>query len=224
MKAILQDQQDAIFSLLAKFGEALASPRRLKIISLLSQGEKSVDQLAKMTGQSLAAASAHLKVLRRSGLVVSRKEGRHVWCHLASENTSRLWLALRALGRELLPEMREIIRDYFENPETLATLPMKEVLKEVRAGRIILLDLRDEDEFSAGHLPGAQHMRATDLAKRMQELPRNRPVMAYCRGPYCIAAITGTQKLQQNGLKVRRLPFSVPEWKAAGLPLDNSST
>jgi ArsR family transcriptional regulator len=222
MKDRLLEKQEAIFCLLAKFGDALSSPKRLKIVSLLSQGEKSVDQLAVMSGQSLAAASAHLKVLRASGLVTSRKEGRHVWCALAGDSVTHVWLALRALGEELLPEVREIIRDYFEQPETLSTLTMQEVLAEVRHDRVILLDLRNDDEYLSGHLPGAWHIPFANLADRITELPPGTPILAYCRGPYCVTSLKGTNALRERGLAVRRLPFGVPEWKAAGLPLDEA--
>lgn len=220
MKSDALAKQEAIFSLLARFGEALSSPKRLKIIHLLSQGPKSIDQLAEMTGQSLAAASAHLKVLRTSGLVGGRKEGRRVWCSLAGENVTRMWLALRSLGEELLPELREIIRDYFEHPESLSTLTMEEVLEEVRADRVVLLDLRNADEFQAGHLPNARHIPFEDLARRVKDFPPGRAILAYCRGPYCVTALNGTESLRALGAPVRRLSFGVPEWKAAGLPVE----
>lgn len=215
----LFQKQEAIFSLLAKFGDALSNAKRLKMINLLSQGEKSVEQLASLSGQSIAAASANLKVLRSSGLVTSRKEGRHVWCAVASESVTKVWLALRTLGEDLLPEVREIVHDYFEQPDLLSVLSMKEVLEEVRHGRVILLDLRNEDEYLAGHLPGAKHIPMTELASRIAELPTDRSILAYCRGPYCVTSINGTNLLRQSGLTAGRLTFGVPEWKAAGIPL-----
>src|SRR5258705_8414604 len=160
----IANKQQAIFYMLARFGEAMSSPKRLKIISELSQGRKSVEQLADLTDQSMAATSAHLKVLRASGLVEGHKEGRHVWCSLAGDSVTRMWLALRNLGEELLPEVREIIRDYFEHPEMLSPLTIEEVMEEVRNNRVILLDLRNEDEFLFGHLPQARHIPFKDLA------------------------------------------------------------
>lgn len=219
-KSDLLQKQEALFCMLARFGDALASPKRLKIIGLLSQGEKSVEQLAAMTQQSVAATSAHLKVLRASSLVVARKHGRHVWSALANENVTRLWLALRSLGEELLPEVREIIRDYFEHPETLAALTMTEVLEEARNQRIILLDLRNADEFHAGHLPHARNLPFADLAAHLDELPTDQPILAYCRGPYCVTALEGIATLRESGRAARRLRFGVPEWQTAGLPLD----
>ncbi len=219
MDSPLVEKNEAIFCMLAKIGDAISSPKRLKIMSLLSQSEKTVEQLAGMSGQSIAATSAHLKVLRASGLVISRKEGRHVRCGLAGDSVVRLMMILRQLGEELMPEIREILRDYFERPETLSTLTMEEVLEEVRKQRIILLDLRNEDEFMAGHLPGAKHMPAAELARHIAELPADKPILAYCRGPYCVASMNGVLALKEQGLQARRLSFGVPEWKAAGLPL-----
>lgn len=217
-------KQEAIFCMLAKFGEAMSSPRRLKIIGLLSQGKKSVEQLSGMTGQSIAATSAHLKVLRASGLVEGHKVGRHVWCSLAGESVTRVWLALRDLGEELLPEIREIIRDYFEDPETLCTLSMEEVMEEIRQKRVILLDLRTAEEFEQGHLPEAMHICPDDLESRLSELPTDRPLLAYCRGPYCIAALNGASALRRLGIRAQRIRFGVPEWRAANLPISYSNS
>src|SRR5258708_6918564 len=223
MRYDIANKQQAIFRMLARFGEAMSSPRRLKIISLLSEGPKSVDQLADLTDQSMAAASAHLKVLRASGLVEGHKEGRHVWCSLTGDSVTRVWLALRNLGEELLPEVREIVRDYFEHPETLSALTMTEIMEEVRNNRVILLDLREQDEYRAGHLPHAKHIELKDLKRRVDELAGDRPILAYCRGPYCITALKGVTSLRKLGIPAQRLPFGVPEWKAAGLPPDRTS-
>jgi rhodanese-related sulfurtransferase/DNA-binding HxlR family transcriptional regulator len=223
MRSDIADKQQAIFCMLARFGEAMSSPKRLKIISLLSEGPKSVEQLADLTDQSTAATSAHLKLLRASGLVEGHKEGRHVWCSLAGDSVTRVWLALRNLGEELLPEVREIVRDYFEHPETLSALTMTEIMEEVRNNRVILLDLRDQDEYRAGHLPHAKHIELKDLKRRVDELAGDRPILAYCRGPYCITALKGVTSLRKLGIPAQRLPFGVPEWKAAGLPIDHTS-
>ena len=223
MRYDIADKQQAIFCMLARFGEAMSSPKRLKLISLLSEGPKSVEQLADLTDQSVAATSAHLKLLRASGLVEGRKEGRHVWCSLAGDSVTRVWLALRNLGEELLPEVREIVRDYFEHPETLSALTMTEIIAEARNNRVILLDLRDLDEYRAGHLPHAKHIELRDLKRRVDELAGDRPILAYCRGPYCITALKGVTSLRKLGIPAQRLPFGVPEWKAAGLPLDRTS-
>lgn len=221
---LLTRKQQAIFCLLAKFGSALSNPTRLKMIGLLGQGRKSVDQLAAMTGQSLAAASAHLKVLRTAGLVAANKDGRRVWCSLSSDRVSEMWIALRNLGEELLPEVREIVRDYLEQPETLSTLSMEEVMEEVRQDRVILLDFRNLDEYLAGHLPQARHLSPADLQSGAVALPSGKPLLAYCRGPYCLTAVSAVDALRKQGIPAHRLRFGVPEWKAAGLPLAESAS
>ncbi len=222
--ATLVRKQQAIFCILARFGNALSSPKRLKIIGLLSQGSKSVERLADMTDQSMAAASANLKVLRAAGLVVAEKEGRRVMCSLACDRVSEMWIALRNLGEELLPEVREIVRDYLEHPETLSALTMEEVMEEVRQDRVILLDFRHADEYLAGHLPTARHIPFSSLADCVATLPPDKPLLAYCRGPYCLTAVNATNALRNGGISVRRLRFGVPEWKAAGLPVDRADS
>lgn len=217
MKDSLENQQAAIYSLIARFGEALSSPKRLKIISLLSQGEKSVEQLAAMIGESIASTSAHLKVLRNSRLVSYRKEGRHVWNSLAGDDVARLWATLRDLGEQLQPELREIIQEHFRAPGSYSELSMEEVLRLADKGEIQLLDLREEGEYKQGHLPQAKHIAYKELKKRTAELSPEMPILVYCRGPYCIAAIEGTEQLVRSGLRANRLLFGVPEWRQAGL-------
>ncbi|MBC2595201.1 metalloregulator ArsR/SmtB family transcription factor [Ruficoccus amylovorans] len=218
----LQEKQQQLYRQLARIGEALASPQRLKLLSLLSQGEKHVDQLAELTGQSKAAASAHLKVLRGSRLADTRKDGRNVYYRLAGENVSRFWLTLRTLGEDLDPEMREILHAHFETPESLSALSMSDVLQQVQSRKSLLLDLRPEDEFAAGHLPHARNLPFPRLEAHLGDIPAKRPVLVYCRGPYCLMAIKGTSLLRDSGVPAHRLRFSVPEWRAADLPLDDS--
>lgn len=219
MKPSLPQQQEAIFALLARCGEALASPRRLRIISLLSQGEKTVDQLAGLIGQTRAATSAHLKVLRTSGLVLARKEGRHVHCLLASDEVATLWLHLRALGESILPSLREIVREDFAEPDAP---PMEEVIDQTATGDALLLDLRPADEFLQGHLPHAHHFPLSELPEQLSALPRRRRIFTYCRGPYCLGAIEGTRFLLEAGCDAHRLPYGVPEWRAKGLPIETA--
>lgn len=214
-------KRQLLFQQFARIGHAVSSPARLAMISLLAHGEKTVDQLARTTGQTLATASAHLKVLRGACLVTSEKRGRQVFCRLAGEDVVKFWLALRALGEDLLPEAQQVIQQFTDDREALAELSPRELAAELRSGRITLLDLRPADEFAAAHLPGAQNLPATEItAERVAglQLPRRQKVYAYCRGPYCVLAREGTRKLRGLGLPVRRLRFSVPEWTSAGEP------
>lgn len=212
-------RKDEIFTGLASMGQALGNPYRLKMVSLLSHGEKTVEQLATATGQSLAAASAHLKVLRGAGLVISDKRGRHVHCRLASDEVSSLWIALRDLGEEIRPDVREAISQVAGDSESLSPLDEKQVWTEVRRGRSLLVDLRPHDEFVTGHLPKARHLPFDNLAAGARELPSDRDLFVYCRGPFCLMAIEGVRQLRGWDYPARRLRFSVPEWKAAGLPI-----
>ncbi|MEW4571372.1 metalloregulator ArsR/SmtB family transcription factor [Tautonia sp. JC769] len=214
--------KDEIFESLASMGQALGNPHRLKMVSLLSHGEKTVERLAGAIGQSLAATSAHLKVLRNAGLVTAEKRGRHVHYRLAGDEVSALWLALRDLGERLRPEVREAIGWLSGDGDVLCPLDEQDVWEQVRQGRGVLVDLRPADEYAAGHLPEACHLPFEELDSRARELPTGRDLLVYCRGPYCLMAIEGVRQLRTREYPARRLRFSVPEWKAAGLPVVSS--
>lgn len=218
----LTSQQAEIFQNIARMGQALASPQRLKILSLLTHGPKTVERLAGLLGQSVASTSAHLKVLRHSGLVTGRKNGRELHCELASASVESLWLFLRNLGEELLPEVREVVHDYFEDPESLSPLSEEELRQELAMDRVVIFDLRPEDEFAAGHLPGARHLPFDAIDTERPKLSQDQHAFAYCRGPYCLMAVGGTARLQAMGLNVKRLRFGVPEWRQQGFELDVS--
>ncbi|HEX6963322.1 MAG TPA: metalloregulator ArsR/SmtB family transcription factor [Lacipirellula sp.] len=214
--------QEQIFEQLASVGDALGNRHRLKMISLLSHGEKPVEELAAATGQSMAAASAHLKVLRAARLVASEKRGRHVYCRLASPSVAELWMRLREVGEELAPEVRDAVRTAFD-PASAAPLTAPEVMSRIRRGRATLVDLRPEVEYAAGRLPKARNLPFPELNRRAKELPR-KDLLVYCRGPYCVMAFEGVERLREMKFSAERLAFSVPEWRAAGLPVEVSST
>lgn len=216
-------EQAALYSSLASIGQGLANPHRLKIISLLSHGEKTVDRLATAIGQSMAATSAHLKVLRAAGLVVAEKRGRNVHCRLAGDRVEGVWIALRELGQAILPEAREIMRTTFEDPEALSPLDERAVWAEVQDGKGVLVDLRPDDEFEEGHLPSALHLPFQSLPTEARRLPNGRDLLIYCRGPFCLMALEGTRQLREMAYPARRLRFSVPEWRLAGLPIERGS-
>ncbi len=218
----LKPQQEAIFRNLAEVAHALANPHRLKIISLLSHSRKTVEQLAGLIGQSLAATSAHLKVLRVAGLVDSTKAGRYVQCRLSHEKVEGLWLTLRDFGVETVPEIREIVRNSFATADSASPLNEEEVYVEIEAERALLIDLRPGDEYTAGHLPGARSLPYADLAKTTPAFPRDRDLLTYCRGPYCLMAIDGTLQLREMGWPVRRLRFGIPEWRQHKLPVETT--
>lgn len=213
-------EQAALYSSLASIGHGLSNPHRLKIISLLGHGEKTVDRLATAIGQSLAATSAHLKVLRAAGLVTAEKRGRNVHCRLTNDRVEELWIALRELGQTLLPEAREIMRMTFEDSDALSPLNEREVWSQVQGGKGVLVDLRPDDEFEAGHLPNALHVPFESLPAEARKLPSDRDLLVYCRGPFCLMALEGTRQLREMSYPAHRLRFSVPEWRLAGLPVE----
>lgn len=218
MKSPPNPKRQVLFQQFARIGHATSNPTRLAMISLLAHGEKTIDQLAQATGQTLALASAHVKVLRGACLVTSDKRGRQVFCRLTGDNVVRFWLALRALGEALLPEAQDVARQFQADPEALALLSPRELAAELKSGRVTLLDLRPPEEFAAAHLPGARNLPFTSIGAEevaALDLPARGKVYAYCRGPYCVMAREGTRKLRELGVPVRRLPFSVPEWRSA---------
>lgn len=218
----LEQLPSQLYEQFAQMGQALADPTRLRILNLLCQTERSVDELAQMLGHSSANTSAHLKVLQRARLVEKRKEGRRVYYSVAGERALRLWLALRDTGLEQIPEAREAMRAHAEEEALEPDLSGEALLEKVRNGEVVLLDLRPSEEFEAGHLPNARSIPYSELEKRMKELATDRTIVAYCRGPYCVSAIKGVDKLRQGGLDARRMPGGVAEWRAQGLTLERT--
>ncbi len=216
-------KQEVILCQTAALAHAFSHQHRLKIVSLLTQSTKSVEALAKGIGQSVASTSAHLKVLRSAGAVTSHKTGRYVYYQLGSNQVPIFLVAIRRLAEELLPEVREIMRDYFDDPESLSPLTERELLAEIKTGRVIVLDLRPEDEFAAGHIPGASSIPCAKLKEMAKQLPSNARFVAYCRGPYCLMAKEGTESLRSLGYNVHRLRFGTAEWRTAGQTLEHGS-
>lgn len=220
----LEDLPNRLYEQFAQMGKALSDPTRLRIMNLLCQTERSVDDLADKLGHSAANTSAHLKVLQRARLVERRKEGRRVFYRLAGESAIRLWLALRDTGLEQSPEAREAMRTYASEPALMPDLSGEELLERVRNGEVVLLDLRPPEEYSSGHLPKARSIPFSELEERLDELDDGRTIVAYCRGPYCVAAIKGVEALRACGLDARRLSGGVAEWKAGGHTLERDDT
>jgi rhodanese-related sulfurtransferase/DNA-binding transcriptional ArsR family regulator len=199
---------------LALIGHALASAQRLRILTLLAQSTKTVEELGAELDESLANTSAHLKVLRGACLVERRKEGRFAHYELASPSVEGLLLVLDAVARERLPELREVVREFNDDPSELIELPPDELLAGVKGGRLSLIDVRPESEFAAGHLPGA---RSCPLDILRQKLPKLRgTVVVYCRGPYCLGAKEAVALLRKAGLRAKRLALGVMEWRELG--------
>lgn len=208
-----------IYASLARIGHALADPTRLRIMNLLAQTERSVDALAAMVGQSAPNTSAHLKVLQSMHLVQRRREGRRVFYRVASHEAVALWLAIRDMGLETTPELRELMRSVDDHETVIHHLDADDLLDRIEAGELTLLDLRPADEYAAGHLPHARSMPVADLEARLRELQPGARVVAYCRGPFCLGAIESVARLNAEGFDARRMFGGVAEWLAEGRAL-----
>lgn len=212
--------KDVLYAQVARIGKAVSSPKRLELIELLAQGEKPVERLAAEAGISLKLASAHLKELRQAHLVESRKEGKNVHYRLTGETVADFWVAIRSLAEDRLLELRAALAKLSEHAHELTPMSRDEILQLAKRGEVVVLDVRPETEFAAGHLPYAQSMPLAEVQKRLAELPRDKPVVAYCRGPFCLMAKEAVELLNQEGFKAIRLEDGVAEWRARGLPVE----
>ena len=212
--------KDSLYTQFARVGHAASTPKRLELLDLLSQGEKTVEQLADQSATPLKNTSAHLRVLRQARLVETRRDGPHVWYRLADEAVAQFLLSLQALGRQRYAEVREMANLYLERRDALEPIPPEELRRRLEAGDVTLIDVRPADEFAAGHLAGAVSVPLADLPQRLNELPKRREVIAYCRGPYCVFAVTAVELLRQRGYRVRRLLEGVSGWRRHGYPVD----
>lgn len=211
--------KDHIYEQFARIGKALASPKRLELLDLLGQGERTVEGLAKEASLSVANCSRHLQVLKEARLVEARKEGLFVFYRLADEAVGGLWLALRSLAERRLADIERLVRDYFETPESLEPIERSELLERVRRGLVTLIDVRPAEEYRSGHIPGAVSVPLEELERRLGDMPRDQEIIAYCRGPYCVFAVHAVDLLRERGFSARRFEEGLPEWRQAGLPV-----
>jgi|SRR5690554_248646 len=219
----LQELPSQLYPQFAALGQALSNDTRLKMLHLLAQTERSVDDLAGQLDQSVANTSAHLHVLKRAHMLSARKDGRRVYYRLSGQPAIKLWLALRDMGMESLPEAREAMRLHASEPDVIPDFEGSELLEKVERGEIMLLDLRPAEEYLAGHLPRAQSVPVAELSQVIATLPRDREVVAYCRGPFCVAAIESVARMRAEGINARRLAPGIAEWLAAGYRLETQS-
>jgi rhodanese-related sulfurtransferase len=210
----------AVFENLARLGTALSSPVRLELLELLAQGERGVDELANMTGASVANTSQHLQKLKQVGLIVGRKEAQFVKYRLAGDEVVALFAALSMAGQAYLTDVERLVRLYFTAKDDLEPVPAADLLDRARKGLVTVLDVRPAEEFAAGHVPGALNIPIHELERRLAELPKRKEIVAYCRGPYCLMSYDAVHLLRKRGLKARRLEDGLPEWRLAGLPIE----
>lgn len=211
--------KDALFDGLASVAKALGNGRRAEIIDLLAQGERPVDEIAAEIGQSVANTSQHLQQLLRSGLVSSRRGGTRIFYSLASPQVADLWLALREVAAEHVAELDRLAVAYLGDRDGLEKMSRDELRRRLRRGDVLVLDVRPEAEFRAGHIAGATSLPMADLRKRLREVPKDVDVVAYCRGRYCVYADEAVRMLHRRGRKAARLEDGFPEWVRAGLPV-----
>jgi rhodanese-related sulfurtransferase len=216
--------KQALFEHFARIGKAMGSPARLELLDLLSQGEKPVETLARQAGLSVTNASNHLKELRGASLVATRKAGSYVLYRLADPSVQEFLRSLQSLAHRQLADVRQIVQDYFERPDDLEPVEAETLLDRIREGGVVVLDVRPEDEYLAGHIPGARSVPLSDLENRLKELPAGAEVVAYCRGPYCVLAPQAVELLLSRGFRARRLADGLPDWAARGLPVEAGQT
>lgn len=219
MSGFKQDLNDQF----ARIAKALSNGRRLELLEYLAQGERSVEQLASVSGLSVANTSQHLQQMRQAGLVSARRDGKHILYSLAGEDVVRLLDVLRTVAERRLAEVREMVANVLTARDSLEPVQAAELLERSRLGLVTVLDVRPPEEFEAGHLPGAINLTLAELEKQLDRLPLEREVIAYCRGPYCVLSFEAVARLRERGFRARRLEQGYPEWKLAGLPTEAGS-
>jgi rhodanese-related sulfurtransferase len=216
----MRDLKNQLYEQVARIGKAVASPKRLEFIELLCQGEKTVETLAAQSQISVKLASAHLKELRLARLVDTRKDGKYVLYRLASTSVADLWVTLRSEAEERLVELQMALASIVEHGDELRGVDRASILRKASAGEVIVLDVRPEHEFTTAHLPHARSLPVNELKKRLAELPKDIPVVAYCRGPFCLMAKEAVELLRKKGYQAFHLTDGVAEWRARGLPVE----
>lgn len=215
--------KDAIYEQLARIGKAASAPKRLELLELLAQGPRTVEALAEQAAISVANTSQHLQVLRAARLVESEKQGLYVEYRLADPQVGQFYLALRQLAEGRLLEVERLTHDYFQAKGALEPVATEELARRVKAGEVTVLDVRPEPEYRAGHLPGALSIPVAALKARLKELPKDRTIVAYCRGPYCVMAVEAVELLKKKGFVAHRMEQGVLEWRAQGGHLETGA-
>ncbi|HEX9802059.1 MAG TPA: metalloregulator ArsR/SmtB family transcription factor [Gammaproteobacteria bacterium] len=209
-----------LFNQFARVAKAMSNGYRLELLEFLDQGERSVDELAQISGLTVANTSQHLQQLRQAGLVTSRKEGHKVYYRLSGMDVSALLGSLREVAERHLADVSRLVDDYLKVKDSLDPVPATRLLEMARDGLVTVLDVRPPEEYAAGHLPGAINIPLRDLEKHLLDLDPSHEIVAYCRGPHCVLAFDAVSKLREKGISARRLDGGLPEWRLEGLPVE----
>ena len=220
----MRDLVDRMYAEVARVAMALASPKRLEVIELLSQCEMRVETLSAQMQISLNLASSHLKVLREAGLVAMRKDGKFIYYRLADSSVASIWISLRDLAQRRSGRLQQAMKNVLLSREPLQSVDRVTIVKMAKSGKILLVDVRPEDEFAAGHLPYARSMPLAQLRKQIKEIALDVPVVAYCRGPFCMMAAQAVALMRKRAIHAFELSDGVAEWQYQGLPLEATST
>lgn len=215
--------KDAIYGHLATLTKALASPKRIEIIDLLCQGEKTVEAISAQADLGLKNASAQLKELKAAHLVESRKDGKYVYYRIADPSVAQFWIRFRTFGHDRISEIQKITEDALSGPEALEQMNRKTLLAKSKKGDVILIDVRPTDEYNSGHLPFAVSVPASEIPKHLKTLSKKKEIVAYCRGPYCFFAKDAVETLRKNGFKAYNLKDSVHDWSEHGMPVERTT-
>ena len=218
-----RDLKDPLYAQFARIGHAVSAPKRLELLDLLAQGEKTVETLAEQSATPVKNTSAHLRVLRQARLVETRREGSYVNYRLADDDVLRFLRTLQALGRSRLAEVEQVADLYIERRDELEPVDLAELRRLTRDGAVTIVDVRPREEFEAGHIPGALSMPVAELRDRLGEIPRRREVVAYCRGPYCVYSVEAVELLRKHGYRARRAADGMPDWRVRGWPVARGS-
>lgn len=209
-----------LFEQLASMARAFGSPARLELIDYLAQAERTVEDLSRVAGLSVANTSKHLQQLKAAGLVEARRDGKHIWYRLADDRVLDAVGSLQELAREHLEEVQALVASYLERRDGLEPVPARELLERSRDGLVTVIDVRPPEEYAHGHIAGAINVPLQRLSREIGQIPPEREVVAYCRGPWCVLSFEAVARLRKAGLRARRLDGGLPEWRHSGLPVE----
>ena len=211
-----------LFAQFARVGKAMSNGNRLELLEFIAQGERSVDELAKISGLSVANTSQHLQQLRHAGLINCNKRGLKVFYHISGDDVIDLFNSLRNVAERHLADVQQLVNTFLTVKDDLEPIPATELLERVRDGLVTVLDVRPSEEYQSGHVPGAINVPLTELEKHLDSLDITHDIVAYCRGPHCVLAFDAVEKLRDKGFTAHRLEDGFPEWKSAGLPVEDN--